>query len=51
MPLPTVDDLLSDLGGAHVYITMDLVSKFFQYSKNEGTIPPTEVYTQFGNSK
>ena len=25
MPLPTVDALLSDLGGAHVFSTMDLV--------------------------
>ena len=28
MPLPTVDDLLSDLGGANVFSTMDLVSGF-----------------------
>ena len=29
MPLPTVNDLLSDLGGANVFSTMDLVSGFF----------------------
>ena len=32
MPLPTVDDLLSDLGGANVFSPMDLVSGFFQCS-------------------
>ena len=30
MPSPTVDGVLSDLGGAHVFSTMDLVSWFFQ---------------------
>ena len=28
LPLPTVDDLLSDLGGANVFSTMDLVADF-----------------------
>ena len=32
LPSPTVDDLLSDLGGANVFSTMDLVSGFFQCS-------------------
>ena len=48
MPLPTVDDLLSDLGGAHVFSTMDLVSRFFQCSIHEGSIPLTAVCTESG---
>ena len=50
MPLPTVDDLLlADLGGAHVFSTMDLVSGFFQCSIHEDSIPLTAVCTQSGN--
>ena len=41
LPLPTVDDLLSDLGGANVFSTMDLVSGFFQCSIHEDSIPLT----------
>ena len=32
MPLPTIDNVLADLGGAHVFSTMDLVSGLFQSS-------------------
>lgn len=46
LPLPTVDDLLADLGGAHVFSTMDLVSGFFQCSIHEDSIPLTAVCTQ-----
>ena len=49
MPLPTVGDLLSDLGGANVFSTMDLVSGFFQCSIHEDSIPLTAVCTQAGN--
>ena len=49
MPLPTVDDLLSDLGGANVFSTMDLISGFFQCSIHEDSIPLTAVCTQAGN--
>ena len=49
MPLPTVDDLLSDLGGASVFSTMDLVSGFFQCSIHEDSVPLTAVCTQSGN--
>ena len=49
LPLPTVDDLLADLGGAHVFSTMDLVSGFFQCSIHEDPIPLTAVCTQSGN--
>ncbi len=48
MPLPTVDDLLSDLGGAKVFSSMDLVSGFFQCSIHEDSIPLTAVCTQQG---
>ena len=51
MPLPTVDDLLSDLKGANVFSTVDLVSGFFQCSipVHEYSIPLTAVCTQAGN--
>ena len=49
MPLPTVDDLFSDLGGANVFSTMDLVSAFFQCAIHEDLIPPTAVCAQNGN--
>ena len=49
LPLPTVDDLLSDLRGANVFSTMDLVSGFFQCSIHEDSIPLTAVRTQAGN--
>ena len=49
MPLPTVDDLLSDLGGANVFSTMDSVSGFFLCSVHEDSIPLTAVCTQAGN--
>ena len=39
MPLPTVDDVLSNLGGANVFSTMHLVSVFFQCSIHEDSIP------------
>ena len=45
LPLPTVDDLLSDVGGANVLSTMDLVSGFSQCSKHEDSIPLTAVCT------
>ena len=48
MPLPTVEDLLSDLGGAKVFSTLDLVSGFFQHSIHEDSIPITAVCTQSG---
>ena len=51
MPLPTVNDLLSYLGGANVFSTMDLVSGFFQCSSSihEDSIPLTAVCTLAGN--
>ena len=50
MPLlPTVDDLLSDLGGAKVFSSLDLVSGFFQCSIHQDSIPLTAVCTQAGN--
>ena len=49
LPLPTVDDLLSDHGGANVFSTMDLVSVFFQCSIHEDSIPLTAVCTQAGS--
>ena len=49
MPLPTVDDLLSDYGGANVFSTMDLVSGFFPCAIHEDSIPLTAVCTQNGN--
>ena len=50
LPLPTVDDLLSDLGEANVFCTMDLVSGFFQCSTHEDSVPPTAC-TQAGNDE
>ena len=44
LPLPTVG-LLSDLGGANVFSTMDLVSGYFQCSIYEYSIPLTAVCT------
>ena len=38
MPLPTVDQILSGLGGAKVFSSMDLVSVFFQCSRHEDSI-------------
>ena len=49
MPLPTVDDLLSDLGGANVFSTMDLVRGFFQCFIHQDYIPLTAVCTEAGN--
>ena len=49
LPLPTVDDLLADLGGAQVFTTIDLVSGFFQCSIHDDSIPLTAVCTQSGN--
>ena len=48
MPLSTVDDLLADLGGAHVFSTTDLVSGLFQCSIHEDYIPLTAVCTRSG---
>ena len=49
MPLPTVDDLLSDLGGANVFSKMDLVSGFFQCSINGRFYTTDSCCTQAGN--
>ena len=49
MQLPTVDDLLSGLGGANVFSTMDLVSGFSQRSIHEDPLPLTAVCTQARN--
>ena len=49
MPLPTVDGLLSDLGGANVFSAMDSVSAFFQCVKHEDSILLTAVCTQNGD--
>ena len=49
LPLPTVDDLLADLGGAHVYSTVDLFRVFFQCSIHEDSISLTAVCTQSRN--
>ena len=48
MPLPTVDDLLADLRGAHVFSTMDLLIGFFQCSIHEDYMPLTAACTQSG---
>ena len=48
MPLPTVDDLLSDLGRANVFSPMGLVSGFFQCAIHEDSIPLTAACTQNG---
>ena len=44
-----VDDPLADLGTAHAFCTMDLVSAFFQWSIHEDSIPLTAVCTQSEN--
>ena len=49
LPLLTVDDLLADLGGPHVFSTRDLVSGFFRCSILEDSIPLTAVCTQSRN--
>ena len=49
LPLPTVDDFLSDLGGPNAFSTMDLFSGFFQCSIHDDSIPLTAVCTQAGN--
>ena len=49
MPLPTVDDLLSDLGGAHVFSAMGSVSGLFPCSIHEESIPTIAVCTQAGD--
>ena len=49
MPLPAIDDLLSDLRGAHVFNTMDVVSGFFPSKIHEDSIPLKAVCTQSGN--
>ena len=49
LPLPAVDDLLYDLGGANVFSTMDFVSGFFQCFTHDDSIPPTAACTQAGN--
>ena len=49
LPLPTVDDLLSDHGGANVFSPMVLVSGFSQCSIYEDSIPLRAVCTQAGN--
>ena len=49
LPLPTVDDLLSDLGGSSVFSTMDLVRGFVQCATHADSIPLTAVCTQSGN--
>ena len=48
MPLRTVDDILSDLGGAKNFSSMELVSVFFQCSIHEDSISLTAVCTQQG---
>ena len=47
-PVLTVDDLWSDLGGANVLSTIDLVSGFFHCPIHEDSIPLTAVCTQAG---
>ena len=48
MPLPNVEDVLADLGGAHLFSTMHLVSVFVQCSIHKDSIPLTAVCTQSG---
>ena len=43
LALPTVDGLLSHVGRAHVFNTIDLVRGFSQCSIHEGFIPLTAV--------
>ena len=46
IPLPRVDDLLSGLGGANEFSTMDLFSGFSQCDIHKDKIPLTAVCTQ-----
>ena len=45
MPLISIDDPLFNLGGAHIFTTMDQVSVFFQCSIHQAYIPLTAVCT------
>ena len=46
---PTVDDLLSDLGGVNLFSTLDLVNGFSQCAIHEDLTPLTAVCTENGN--
>ena len=48
LPLPVVDDLLSELGNSRVFSTTDLISGFFQCAIDKDSIPLTAVCTQDG---
>ena len=48
LPLPMVDDLLSELGYSRVFSTTDLISGFFQCAIDKDSTPLTAVCTQDG---
>ena len=48
LPLPVVDDLLSEMGNSRVFRTTDLISGFFQCAINKDSIPLTAACTQDG---
>ena len=48
VPLPVVDDLLSELGNSRVFSTTDLVSEFFQCAMDSDPNPLTAVCIQDG---
>ena len=51
LPLPVVDDLLSELGNSRVFSTTDLISGFFQCAIDKDSIPLTAVCIQDGLQK
>ena len=48
LPLPVVDDILSELGNSRVFSTTDLVIGFFQCAIDKDSIPLTAACTQDG---
>ena len=48
LPLPVVDDLISELGNSRVFSTTDLISGFFQCAIDKDSIPLTAECTQDG---
>ena len=48
LPLPVVDDLLSELGNSRMFSTTDLVIGFFQCTIDKDSIPLTAACTQDG---
>lgn len=48
LPIPTVSNYLSDLGGSSMISMMDLVSGFVECAKHADSIPLTAVCTKSG---